>query len=302
MDEKRVRAVYEELGRYEIELASDPISLGPKYLQEIIALCRNYMNQATKLLMEVNLEKQLLTRVLNALQVAYDVDADNLLANDERVRRLPNIKDRESTVKVLLRDQLRVIATRKAEVNDLTCVEKAVKHKHGELKETMDAIKMQKSLIAAEITTGAMYGDERGMNGGSRRSAVLTPPEMLDDDEVLALIGETEPKESPVLAEPEPTPKTVTDRVMGATCTCSDSKYPHLHDEVGTWGDILPQLQVAEESKPALVDKIEAISAFDAIGDLDLEMDPEVARFLNASTLSSERKDTSDDDFSSLLP
>lgn len=207
MKDERVKAIYDELNRYEIELASDPVSLGPKYLQELIATCRNYMTQITKLLMEVNLEKQMATRELNAAQTVYDMEADDLLANDERVRRAPNIKDREAIIKTLLREQLRTISTNKATVNDLACIEKAVKHKHQELKDTMDAIKMQKSLINAEISTGAMYGDERAPGHGTR-STPLTPPEMLDENEVLELLAEpptpATPKREPRAEDPAP--------------------------------------------------------------------------------------------------
>lgn len=204
MKDERVKEIYDELNRYEVELASDPVSLGPKYLQELIATCRNHMSQITKILMEVNLEKQMVSREMNAAQTLYDVEADELLATDERVKRAPNIKDREAIIKTLLRDQLRTIATKKAEVNDLTCIEKAVKHKHQELKDTMDAIKMQKSLINAEISTGAMYGDERAAGQGSR-SVPLTPPEILDEDEVLSLLAEPTAAAPPAAA---PTPKT----------------------------------------------------------------------------------------------
>lgn len=197
MKDERLREIYTEMGKYEIELQPDPLSLGPKYLQDVVATCRNYLNAVTKVLMEVNMEKQLLTRELNALQAVYEIDADDLLANDERVKRAPNIKDRESVVKTLLREQHRAITSKKAEVNDLAVIEKAVKHRHGELKDTMEAIKTQKSLIQAEISTGAMYGDERAPG---RHSEQITPPEMMEEDEIAALL-EPEIPETPKTEE-----------------------------------------------------------------------------------------------------
>lgn len=222
MKDERVKQIYDELNRYEIELASDPVSLGPKYLQELIATCRNYMTLVTKLLMEVNLEKQLAARELNAAQTLYDVEADELLANDERVRRAPNIKDREAIIKTLLQSQLRTISVKKAAVNDLTYIEKAVKHKHQELKDTMDAIKMQKSLINAEISTGAMYGDERAPGQGTR-SPPLTPPEMLDDDEVMSLLDPANPAA-------DSTPKTTTAAEEPAADTAAETSPSDVHN------------------------------------------------------------------------
>ena len=265
MNDDRVRQIYAELGRFEIELAPDPISLGPKYLQEIIATCRNYMNAVTKVLMEVNLEKQMLTRELNALQAAYDLEADSLLATDDRVRKQPNIRDRESTVKVLLRDQIRLITAKKAEVNDLACVEKAVKHKHGELKETMDAIKMQKSLIQAEISTGAMYGDERHPT----RSPSLTPPDMMDDDEVLALLGDEKPS-PPVPIKVEQAPAQAEDTPARSVPAQQESQDSPIHDP--SFADLMASVDVPDEL---------------------------VSRFLQAE--SAGPITTPDDDFSSIL-
>jgi hypothetical protein len=158
---ERVEAIYLELEKYEIFLDPDPQSRGPKYLQGLIAECRNFLNQVSRVQLQVHREKQDLDRQLRAQEASFQVSFDLALANDERIRRLPNIEDRKSTAKVFLRDELSTIDALKAKLHDINYVEKAIRHRHQELTSTMGEIKLQKALILAEIGTGAFYGDER---------------------------------------------------------------------------------------------------------------------------------------------
>jgi len=203
----RIKAIYTELEQYEIKLDPDPVSRGPRYLQGLIATCRNHLNMVSRVLLEVHQEKQHLARDIRAREVAFQVSFDVLLANDERIRRLPNIEDRKSTAKVFLRDEIQGIENLKSEIQDLEFVEKAVRHRHRELSATMGEIKLQKSLIATEISTGAMYGDER--ETGERQYADRHGPGGISvdtlDEEELSKIFDSEPA-GPEVAEPPVAP------------------------------------------------------------------------------------------------
>jgi len=161
MKVERVEQVYAEIAKCHITLSSDPASLGPKYLQDQIATCRDHINNVTKLLMEVHREKHNLTAEIHTAETMLKVESDNLLTNDKRVRDLPNIKDRESAIALLLRTQVQTIADMKARMNNLDFVEKAVRHTHRELRDTMSEIKLQRSLMRDEIDTKSFYGNER---------------------------------------------------------------------------------------------------------------------------------------------
>ncbi len=161
MNVDRIKIIYSELERYVVQLHPDPRSLGPLYLNDLIAKTRNYLNAVSLVQLEVHREKQGLSRDLRAHEAAYQVSFDDLLANDERVRRLPSIEDRKATAGVFLRDERQAIEALKAALQDLDFVDKAVRHRHKELTATMSEIKLQRSLIRDEIDTGAMYGDER---------------------------------------------------------------------------------------------------------------------------------------------
>lgn len=161
MNLDRIKAIYEELERYVVQLHPDPRTLGPSYLTDLIATTRNYLNAVSRVQLEVHQEKQNLSRSIRAQEAAYQVSASDLLANDERVRRLPSIEDRKATVAVFLRSENQALEALKASLQDIEFVDKAVRHRHKELTATMSEIKLQRSLIRDEIDTGAMYGDER---------------------------------------------------------------------------------------------------------------------------------------------
>jgi hypothetical protein len=206
---ERIHEVYREIGKYEITLDPDPRSKGPVYLSDLIATCRNYLNMVSRLLLEVHEEKHGLSRDLRALETAYQVSFNELLANDERVKRLPSIEDRKASAEVYLRTERAEIEEVGARILDLDYVDKAVRHRHKELTSTMSEIKLQRSLIQAEIQTGAMYGDER-----AHESSVTTMAQMeasiLDDAELDALFekqskdSESDQEDSQETSQEEP--------------------------------------------------------------------------------------------------
>lgn len=182
MDAARVKAIYDEINTLVIELEADPVTLGTQYLNNLIACCRNYLNRCSSILLEVSREKRDVAARLRAEEAAYQVSFDELLATDERVRVLPNIEDRRSTINVFLRDQRNSIEALKRELQDLEYVEKAVRHRHNELKSTNTDIKMQRQMVRDELDTGAFYGDEG--DGVVRKMAQRKPEDDLDENAI----------------------------------------------------------------------------------------------------------------------
>jgi hypothetical protein len=205
MDRDRAQQIYDEISGYEVKLEHDPGSLGPRYLNDIICLCRNHINAVSRFVMEVHREKHDLTSALTAEEAAYQVESDDLLANDERVRRLPNIEDRKATVAVLLRDRARRINELRAEIQNLDFVDKAVRHRHKELKDTMTEIRTQRSLMRDEIDTKSFYGDETTEVRKSKGDPVLGSSVGIDEEELNQLMSGALPQ------RPAPCPPTGTE-------------------------------------------------------------------------------------------
>ncbi len=202
---ERVKAIYDEIAKYEIKLEPDPRSLGPLYLQNTIATCRNYLNAVSRIQLEVHREKQDLDRSLRAAETEYEVAFAEVLSNDDRVRRLPSIEDRKATVNVMLRERLNAIYGIKSQLQDIEYVEKAVRHRHRELTSTMAEIKLQRSLIRDEIDSGAMYGDER--KADHERGPGASPlGDDIDENELDALLDKETSAAAPA-PEPQPAPE-----------------------------------------------------------------------------------------------
>lgn len=202
----RIKEVYAELEQYLVQLHPDPRSLGPLYLNDLIAKTRNYLNAVSRVQLEVHREKQVLSRDLRAQEAAYQLSFDDLLANDDRVRRLPSIEDRKATVGVFLRDERQGIEALKAALQDLEFVDKAVRHRHKELTATMSEIKLQRSLIRDEIDTGAMYGDERASPHERRPVAPAFGDDMTEEELERLMAGTPTPPVSLPPATPAAPP------------------------------------------------------------------------------------------------
>jgi hypothetical protein len=182
MKVERVRQVYTEIERYTITLSADPGALGPKYLQDQIATCRDYINNVSRILMEVHREKHNLAAEIHTSETALNVESDNLRATDERIRNLPHDKDRAAAVNLLLRVRVQALADLRAQLQDLDYMEKAVRHRHRELRDTMAEIKLQRSLIRDEIDTKSFYG-------GERDTTEPNPDDDLDGADLDAMLG-----------------------------------------------------------------------------------------------------------------
>lgn len=170
MELKRVEEVYEQLGKFTVDLPPDGWSLGPKYIHDMISLTRGYINSVSFILQEILQERQNLDRAKHAAQAMFDLESSRLLAEDDRVRRMPNIEDRKGQLNLILRERVLEIQGLEGQLLDLSYVEKAVKHRHNELKATMSDIRAQRALIRDAIDSGSYYGDESGTSRGSTTS------------------------------------------------------------------------------------------------------------------------------------
>jgi hypothetical protein len=209
MEPKRVDEIYDQIGKFSVELPADAWSLGPKHIHEMISLTRGYINTVSLILQEILQERQNLDRSRHGLEAVFQIESDRLLAEDDRVRRQPNIDDRKSTVNLILRDRLTEIQTLEGQLLDLGYVEKAVRHRYNELKSTMSDIRAQRALIRDAIDSGSFYGDESGTSRGSSTGAA--PNSDFSEDEINRSMAElndmlltAKDPETPETPPPEP--------------------------------------------------------------------------------------------------
>lgn len=189
MDSIQVERIYDELLSLSIELEPDPTVLGPRYLNEVISRCRNYLNRATMLLLQLQRQKRELSRSVAGEEAIFRIESDRLLSENEQVKRLPNIKDREAFVNVLLTERVGRINQLKHDVLDIETVEKAVRLRHNELVRTSDNIKTQRSLLLADRSTGAGYGDEADGAPRDAKGRSLPVEPDIDENELDRIMG-----------------------------------------------------------------------------------------------------------------
>ncbi len=192
MTPKQIEEIYERLPTLVVELAPDPSSRGPAHLQSLISRVRGYLNETGIYIQRVIKAKADLESELEAQQVAFQISSDELLAEDRRVTRLPAIRDREAMINLLLRDDRKIILLLTKQVNDISYVEKAVRHRHRELEHTMSAIRLQRSLIQTELKTGSFFGDEGEESRGSTWGRKPPTDTDIDEEEIERLMDEAE--------------------------------------------------------------------------------------------------------------
>jgi len=205
MDSTQVERIYDELLTLSIELEPDPTVLGPRYLNEVISRCRNYLNRATMLLLQLQRQKRELSRSVAGEEASFGIESDRLLSENDQVKRLPNIKDREAFVNVLLTERVGRINQLKHDVLDIETVEKAVRLRHMELVRTSDNIKTQRSLLLADRATGAGYGDETDAPRDGRGRSIPAEPD-IDENELDRIMSEGGGEGTQLAPEAPPAP------------------------------------------------------------------------------------------------
>lgn len=195
IEQARIETIFDEMGKYVIDLVPDPASMGPSYIQDLVATCRNHLNKVSLVFSELSREKMALSSQLRAHEASYKLEYDSLMATDEHVKRLANIEDRKSTVSHMLRDKQRASHQLKETLHNLEAVYKVVSHRSRELHATMNVIKDQRRMMQTEIQTGAFYGDER-VPKPSKPYSNPNGPMSVDDigaDELDAMLGSVSP-------------------------------------------------------------------------------------------------------------
>lgn len=230
IDDKRIEAIYAEIDRYIIATdMSEARALGPTYLADQMATCRNYLNFVSLLFTELSRAKWEVGSELRVAQDTYKLEYDERLATDEHIKRLANIEDRKSTVAYGLRTKEKDINALKAVQSSIEQALKVVVHRSRELHSTMDILKEQRRLMDSETKTGAFYGDERTSRpkkGKLEHSEPQGPMKVDDDisgeelDEILANEASIKPEQA--VTAPEAPVEAVSAPVEAPTTTVAE--------------------------------------------------------------------------------
>ena len=154
----------EEVAGYTVKLEEDPTlpELGTKYLQRILAQCRNYMNRVQHYMqLAMRAERTLLTEIKQA-ELDFEFKIKDKLADDPLVRQQRALDDRKALAESLLKTEQDNLRGLKIKLIDIQETVKLLKFKYGDLQRTNGDIKMQRTLVKDDKM--AQLAGEEGYN------------------------------------------------------------------------------------------------------------------------------------------
>lgn len=184
VDEAYTQRVFSALMEMEVPLDADPLSMGPKRLNGKIALCRQHLEHCNRIYLQVSNDLRTLNRSLRSTKVTFDLQMQDLLANDPETRAGRNVRDREAIATMKLRDTRELMATIESNIQDLDAVMSVVKAKRDDLRDIQGRIRDQLKLCQAEIEMGGVWGS--ALPPGQRPVAMPTKPRI--DPAILAAV------------------------------------------------------------------------------------------------------------------
>lgn len=146
-----------------INLRIDPQIQNPFYLNKCISECHLYIGEVERYSIQISKEISVLQQVLNNSLADFDNKHDNLLTQDENIKNLSSIRDREAKVNLALRQEISVIKKYQNEVTDLENLSKAVTLKLKNLSRVNLDIKVMLRIMDSQIK----------LNGGGSSNAVI---------------------------------------------------------------------------------------------------------------------------------
>lgn len=184
VNEAYIDGVYERLSQMRVDLDQDPLAYGPKRLNEKTAQVRAFLAKSEKIFTQIAGDLALLKRELRKNQAMQKLQYDDLLANDDEVRRGQSQAVRDAIIGTKLRPLLEEIGTLEGSIAELEAVLVVVKAKRADLRDTRSALKDQLKLCQEELSLGSAWG--------RKKAPPLEPGVPYGGDEITALTSEVD--------------------------------------------------------------------------------------------------------------
>jgi hypothetical protein len=161
LSKEQLDQMLEEVAGYTVSLEEDPTlpELGTRYLQRVLAQCRNFTNRVQHYLqLAMRAERALLTEIKQA-ELDFEFKIKEKLADDPLVRQQRAIDDRRALAESLLKVEQENLAGLRVRLIDVQESVKLLKFKYGDLARTSGDIKMQRRMVHDD-KVAQMGGDE----------------------------------------------------------------------------------------------------------------------------------------------
>jgi hypothetical protein len=190
----QLNQILEEISIFKVDLEEDPTQphLGTRYLQRVIAQCRQYLNRVQFYLQQVKRYEKNLRHDVKQHELDLEFKMNEKLADDALVRRQQSIADRRAVAITLLKEEHDVLSHLRIGLLDVEETVKLIKTKYDDLGRTNGDIKLQRQLIRDD-KQDQLHGDEgysapqtrqdRTVPGGLRPPIMpkqIAPSDLLD--------------------------------------------------------------------------------------------------------------------------
>ena len=117
-----------------MKISIEPQSVvNPGYINDKIAECHKLLEEVEKHYIDISRGLSTFQQAMNNAVTDFEIKKDNLLINDEDIKDLPNIRDREARANSKLRTESRTIRGYENQITQLNCAMKIVNLKNKNL-------------------------------------------------------------------------------------------------------------------------------------------------------------------------
>lgn len=210
VDEDRIKSVFSELEKMEVELDDDPLQYGPRQLNGKVSTVRRMLTRCERVFLQNSYDLQLYKRTYRAVSTDFELQMQALIANDPEVRAGRNVRDRDAIATMKLRDQREEIMQIEVGIQDLEMLMTVIKAKRADLRDLQGRLRDQIKLCQEEIGLGSRWGSKPppGVKAPNLDNAPKIANQALEDIQKLVQsesTGEThlQPGDSAWLAQAE---------------------------------------------------------------------------------------------------
>lgn len=152
MNDARVDAIRNALSEMEIKLAEDPASVPPGYIQRNVAICARHSTYLSNLMMEVGKSAATAEKLVELLKAQVEIRYSEALMHNPEINKVKRTAtNRAAMAKLIVADDMKELAARKAESIDLKYLMDACKRKERELKLVDQSIRLQAKVLGIEL-------------------------------------------------------------------------------------------------------------------------------------------------------
>jgi hypothetical protein len=162
IDEERVNSVFSELEGMEVHLDPDPLAYGPRRLNSKVAKARSMLTRCERVFLQTSHDLQICKTAHRTSQLDFDLQMQDLIANDPEVRAGSNVRDRDAIATMKLRNERLHLMGMEISIGDLEMVMTVIKAKRADLRDIQGRIRDQIKLCQEEIGLGGKWGSRAG--------------------------------------------------------------------------------------------------------------------------------------------